>query len=117
MSPVFNDQAAMTLDHNDVDGSLHVSGILHIQDPKQLQEKLCHYLDRQSDIAINLGVVEACDTASLQILVAGRETAAALGKALCFAAISETVAQSASAIGLTLVASSAVSAGEGVPAQ
>jgi anti-anti-sigma factor len=94
----------MTLTNDEVSGVLRISGVLDIDSADSLREALRSCLLLQPHVTADLSEVQACDTAGLQVLLAGRSNAASLGKPFHFHAISPAVAEMAAALGLDLQA-------------
>lgn len=95
----------MTLATNDRTGVLKISGTLDIDEADALREALLTAFRLQAEIALDLSEVDACDTAALQVLLAGQRNAASAGKTFRMVAVSDSVTGTAAALGLSIEAS------------
>jgi anti-anti-sigma factor len=92
----------MTLTTDQVTGVLTVSGTLDIDAANALREAILDCFSAQPEVAIDLAGVDACDAASLQVLLAGLRDAASCGQAFSFHAVPPPVLETAAALGLAL---------------
>lgn len=83
-------------------GSLSLSGTLDIMTAHMLRESLLECFLGSPEVTVDLGGVEHCDTAGLQVLLAAEQSASLSGKPLRFCAISEPIAEVASALGFSV---------------
>src|SRR5579862_5892919 len=92
----------MILSNDKLNGLLHISGKLDIDNANRLREALVDCLLHQSEAVVDLSEVDECDAAALQVLLAARKDAAAAGKALCVTGASGAVTGAAVALGLSI---------------
>ena len=85
-----------------VGGGLAVSGDLRIETANEVRKALKVYLEGRAEMVLDLGQVDECDTAGLQLLLAARKSAAALGKPFRLTAVSAAVRETSEALGLAL---------------
>jgi anti-anti-sigma factor len=81
-------------------GALLLTGSLEIYDAEPLRQSLLEYVAAGSELVLDLGSVEACDTAGAQILYSARTTAIQAGKKLRFDHVSPAVASCWERLGL-----------------
>jgi anti-anti-sigma factor len=86
----------MTLNQDNASGLLKILGTLDIDAASALRQMLLDAMSRQPAIAVDLSEVEACDTAALQVLLAGRKE-----RALRITGASAAVIETAAALGLS----------------
>jgi len=96
----------MNLTTDSATGVLQISGLLDIDAANSLREAFLDCFLNQPQVAADLSEVTGCDTAGLQVLLAGRREAAAAGKALHIRAVSQAVTETAAALGFSLDESS-----------
>lgn len=81
-------------------GILRVSGDLDIYNVDVAQEALRHHIADKPGCALDLGGVETCDTAGLQLLLAARRSAVAAGKTFSIHASNLAIANCGELLGL-----------------
>jgi anti-anti-sigma factor len=85
-----------------ITGLLTIAGTLDIDAASSLREALLECLAHEmGEVSADLSEVDGCDAAALQVLLAGRKDAAAIGKVFRVIAPSNAVAQTAAALGLS----------------
>lgn len=89
----------MKLDRVTIPGTLRVLGGLHTESVSVLREALLEGLTAPGDLVVDLTAVDMCDSAALQLLLACRRSAEALGKP-CRLALSSFIKDTAVAIGV-----------------
>ncbi len=92
----------MTLIKDSTTGALKVSGLLGIDEADSLREALLDGFLHQPEVTADLGEVEACDAAALQVLLAGQRDAASLGKVFRLTAVAPCLIETAAALGLSI---------------
>jgi anti-anti-sigma factor len=92
----------LTLDKDKITGVLKISGKLDIDAANELRLAFLDCFLHDPEVAADLSEVEVCDTAGLQVLLAGREEAAVTGKGFRLIAASEAVVLTATALGFSV---------------
>jgi anti-anti-sigma factor len=80
--------------------TLRVTGALDVYEAETVRGALLEALAAGSAVALDLGQVEACDTAGAQVLWAARRSAAQAGKAIRFEGPSGSILACWAALGL-----------------
>jgi anti-anti-sigma factor len=88
----------------DVSGqALTLAGKLDIKFVEKTRAALLEYLQADSNLVVDLSQITDCDTPGLQLLYSTKQTAAQLGKAFAFVAISEAVRTASADLGLAIL--------------
>jgi anti-anti-sigma factor len=82
--------------------SLKISGVLDINGACHLRDSLLHHAINNEHLSLDLGGVDLCDTAGIQVLIATRLYAESLSKKFGLTAVSEPVLKVAKALGVDL---------------
>ena len=90
----------MTHEFDPATAVLKISGSLQIDEIEQLRDPLWQCILNQAEVSLDLGAVDRCDTAALQVLFSGQKTALSLGKPFRVVEASAVVTLNASALGL-----------------
>jgi len=93
----------MLATNDNITGVLKITGTLDMESAAGLRDTLLDCLSQQPEVAIDLGEVEACDTASLQLLLAAWKEAGSLQKPFRFVAASNPVVATAAALGFSRI--------------
>lgn len=81
-------------------GILRCEGPLDIRSVDELRSRLLECCHRNHHLVLDLAAVESCDTAGLQLLYSARKQAAREGKQIEVHAISASIQNTASALGI-----------------
>jgi anti-anti-sigma factor len=92
----------MTLSKDSITGILRISGALDIDAATSLREALLDCFLHQPEVTVDLTAVDVCDTAALQVLLAGQRDGESLGKTFCITAASNSVTETAAALGFSI---------------
>ena len=84
------------------DGLIRVDGQLDFDSAGQLREVLLEAGAKQKTIALELSEVNLCDGAGLQMILAARAHAAAMGIPFAIPGLSDAVRETAAAFGFAL---------------
>jgi anti-anti-sigma regulatory factor len=103
----------MPVANNTPDGFLKLEGALHISTADELRKALANGLAEAPELVLDLSGVEACDTASFQLLCAARRSAALMNKTVRLTAISNVMVEAGVALGLPIEEITAGSTPEG----
>lgn len=85
---------------NNAADTFRLEGTLDIYSAERLQVTLMDCLAANDTVVLDLGGVETCDTAGIQLLLSARTTAAEHHKTLQFCAVPEAVATCCQRLGL-----------------
>ena len=88
-------------------GLLAVSGTLDITTADALRDALLEGFSNNAEVDVDLAGIERCDTAGLQVLLAGGRNGRHLGKPLRLHSISASIAEVAVALGFSIDISTA----------
>lgn len=83
-------------------GLLKITGTLHVSEADDLRRALCEHLAQEAALHLDLSAVDACDTASLQLFYAARNTAIRRNKGFRVVTFSEAIVDTGKALGIPL---------------
>jgi len=92
----------MTLTRDDLTGTLKIAGALDIDDANDLREALLDLVASEKRPRLDLGAVEACDTAAFQVLLAAQRDAAGAGRRPQIQSIPSSLSRTAASLGIAL---------------
>jgi anti-anti-sigma factor len=81
---------------------LKIAGALDIEAAPELRKALSESIEANAGLTLDLGAVDACDTAALQVLYSARKTANGANKPMRILGMSAAVADAAAALGLAI---------------
>ncbi len=82
-------------------GSVRVAGVLDTYAAGALRDALARALGEQGALSVDLSDVESCDFSTIQLLFSARRGAGQAGKTFTVTALSEGVARTCAALGLS----------------
>ncbi len=82
------------------DNTIKISGHLSIYEAADIQNKLLHSLAENNAIDIDLGDVDSCDVAGIQLLISAIKTGEKEEKQITISNISETFQETTRLVGL-----------------
>ncbi len=89
---------------SDTSGTFRLEGTLDIYSAERLQNTLADCLASSDTVTLDLGGVETCDTAGIQLLLSARVSASEQKKSVKFRDVPESVATSSPRLGLPVLA-------------
>jgi anti-anti-sigma factor len=82
-------------------GAVKVAGVLDTYAAGALRDELARALREQGGLSVDMSDVESCDFSTIQLLCSARRSAGQAGKPFAVAALSDGVARTCAALGLS----------------